>query len=120
MLSLDLALLGVHFDLVLWCLCYDVLSIWMPLYWHCLSSLARWYIHVWHLAGMCFVQVGRLERCCCCLRSLSCDGSDTNNALWMVIIPFCQGLFCCFSFFGGLRFWAVVRAQPGSVGTFII
>ena len=45
---------------------------------------------VWHLAGMCFVQVGRLERCCCCLRGLLCDGSDTNDALWVVIILFCQ------------------------------
>jgi len=45
---------------------------------------------VWHLAGMCFVQVGRLEWCCCCLRGLLCDGSDTNDALWMVIILFYQ------------------------------
>ena len=46
---------------------------------------------------MCFVQVGRLEWSCCCLRGLLCDGSDTNDALmfpardtndalWMVII----------------------------------
>ena len=42
MLSLNVALLGVHFDLTLWCLCYKVLSFWVPLYWQCLSSLARW------------------------------------------------------------------------------
>ena len=39
---------------------------------------------------MCFVQVGRLELSCCCLRGLLCDGSDTNDALWMVIILFYQ------------------------------
>ena len=43
MLSLNVALLGVHFDLTLWCLCYKVLSFWVPLYWQCLFSLARWY-----------------------------------------------------------------------------
>jgi len=47
---------------------------------------------IWHLAGVCFVQVGRLERCCCCLRGLLCDGSDTNDALWMMIILFFQGV----------------------------
>ena len=45
---------------------------------------------VWHLAGICFVQVGRLERCCCCLGGLLCDGSGTNDAVWMVIILFYQ------------------------------
>ncbi len=45
---------------------------------------------VWHWAGMCFVQVGKLERCCCCLRAHLCDSSDTNDALWMVIIIFYQ------------------------------
>ncbi len=45
---------------------------------------------IWHLAGVCFVQVGRLERCCCCLRGLLCDGSDTNDSLWTVIILFYQ------------------------------
>ncbi len=44
---------------------------------------------VGHLAGMCFVHVGSLERCCCCLRGLLDDGSDTNDV--------------CFSFFGGRR-----------------
>ncbi len=45
---------------------------------------------VWHLARMCFVQVDRLEWCCCCLRprGLHFDGSDTYtiDAQWMVII----------------------------------
>ncbi len=45
---------------------------------------------VWHLAGTCFVQVGRLERCCCCLRGLLCDSSDVKDAVWMVIILFHQ------------------------------
>ena len=41
---------------------------------------------VWHLARMGFVQVYRLERCCCCLRGLLCDSSDMNDALWMCVI----------------------------------
>ena len=45
---------------------------------------------VWHLARMCFVQVGRLERCCCCLRGLRCDSSDMNDAVWMCIILLIQ------------------------------
>ena len=43
-----------------------------------------------HLARMCFVQVGRLKQCCCCLRGLHCDSSDMNDALWMYIIPVIQ------------------------------
>ena len=43
MLSLDVSLLDVHFDLALWYLCYEVLSIWVPVYWQCLSSLPRGY-----------------------------------------------------------------------------
>ena len=39
---------------------------------------------------MCFVQVGRLERCCCCLRGLHCDSFDMNDALWMCIILLIQ------------------------------
>ena len=35
MLSLNVALLGVHFDLTLWCLCYRVLSFWVP----CISNV---------------------------------------------------------------------------------
>ena len=83
MFSLNVALLGVRFDLTLWCLCYLVFlgALAMPIFF---SSL------VWHLAGMCFVQVGRLERCCCCLRGLLCDGYDTNDALCMLIILFFQ------------------------------
>ncbi len=38
-----------------------------------------------HLVEMCFVQVGRLERCCCCLRGSLCAGSDTNDALRIVL-----------------------------------
>ena len=45
---------------------------------------------VWHLARTCFVQVGRLKRCCCCLRGLHCDSSDMNDALWMYIVPLIQ------------------------------
>ena len=45
---------------------------------------------VWHLARMCFVQVGRLERCCCCLHGLHCDSSDMNDALRMYIILLIQ------------------------------
>ena len=46
---------------------------------------------VWHLARMCFVQVDRLKRCCCCLRGLLYDSSDDmNDALWMYIIPLIQ------------------------------
>ena len=45
---------------------------------------------VWHLARMCFVQVGRLERCCCCLRGLHCNGSSMNGALWMCFILLIQ------------------------------
>ena len=45
---------------------------------------------VWHLARMCFVQVDRLKRCCCCLRGLHYDSSDMNDALWMYIIPLIQ------------------------------
>ena len=42
------------------------------------------------VAGMCFVQVDRLKRCCCCLRGLHYDSSDMNDALWMYIIPLIQ------------------------------
>ena len=45
---------------------------------------------VWHSARMCFVQVGRLKRCCWCLRVLHCDSSDMNDALWMYIISLIQ------------------------------
>ena len=45
---------------------------------------------VWHLVRMCFVQVGRLKRCCCCLHGVHCDSSDMNDALWMYIIPLIQ------------------------------
>ena len=81
-LSLTIALLGVHFDLTLWCLCcrachFECLVLAISRFF---SSLVR------HLAGMCFVQFGRLEWSCCCSRGLLCDGSDTNDALWMVII----------------------------------
>ena len=47
---------------------------------------------VWHLAKICFVQVGGLERCCCCLRSLHYVSSDMNDALWMYIIPLIQDM----------------------------
>ena len=45
---------------------------------------------VWHLARMCFVQVGRLERCC--LHGLHCDSSDMDDALWMCIILLIQDM----------------------------
>jgi len=53
------------------------------LYWQYLVSLARRY-GAWLGCALC--KVGRLEWCCCCLRGLLCDSSDTNDALWMVII----------------------------------
>ena len=38
---------------------------------------------VWHLAGMRFVQVDRLERGFCYSYGMLCDSSDTNDALGM-------------------------------------
>ena len=53
---------------------------------------------VWHLARMCFVQVDRLKRCCCCLRGLHYDSSDDmNDALWMYIIPLIQDVLLAYA-----------------------
>ena len=38
---------------------------------------------VWHLAGMRFVQVDRLERGFCYSYGMLCDSFDTNDALGM-------------------------------------
>ena len=38
---------------------------------------------VWHLAGMRFVQVDRLQRGFCYSYGMLCDSSDTNDALGM-------------------------------------
>ena len=38
---------------------------------------------VWHLAGMRFVQVDRLERGFCYSYGMLCDSSDTNHVLGM-------------------------------------
>ena len=38
---------------------------------------------VWHLAGMRFVQVDRLEQGFCYSYGMLCDSSDTNDALGM-------------------------------------
>ena len=52
---------------------------------------------VWHLARMCFVQVDRLKRCCCCLRGLHYDSFDMNDALWMYIIPLIQDVLLAYA-----------------------
>ena len=59
---------------------------------------------IWHLAAMCFVQVGRLERFCCCLRGLFCDGSDMNDALWVCVTLLFQDVLLASSL------WFVVDA----------
>ena len=45
---------------------------------------------VWHLAGLCLVQVGRLQQFCCYFCGMLCDSSDMNDALWMSFIPLTQ------------------------------
>ena len=45
---------------------------------------------------MCFVQVGRLERFCCCLRGLFCDSSDMHDALWVCVTLLVQDFFIFF------------------------
>ena len=45
---------------------------------------------VWHLAGLCLVQVGRLQQFNCYFCGMLCDSSDMNDALWMCFIPLIQ------------------------------
>ena len=61
---------------------------------------------VWHLAGMCFVQVGRFEQYCCCLRGLFCDGSEINDACFLFFFRFfCLGQSPTLLFFFFFFFW---------------
>ena len=75
--NINIALLGVRFDLTLGS-CHSECLV--------LAISIVFSLLIQHLAEISFVQVGRLEWCCCCLRGLLCDGSDANDALRMVII----------------------------------
>ena len=64
---------------------------------------------VWHLAGMRFVQVDRLERGFCYSYGMLRDSSDTNDALGMyfkcILFMIIQDvLFFFFFFFGRERY----------------
>ncbi len=51
-----------------------------------------------------------LEWCCCCLRGLLCDSSDTDDALWMVIILLYRDVFLAsaYQYAVDTRFFEVV------------
>ena len=63
---------------------------------------------VWHLAGMRFVQVDRLERGFCYSYGMLCDSSDTSDALGMyfkcILFMIIQDVFFFFFFFGRERY----------------
>lgn len=73
----------------------------------------------WHLAGTCFLQLGRLARCCCCLRGRLFDGSDTNDTSWMMIILMFQDVLLASSSWYALHtmqwtsqfFWSLLRVM---------
>ena len=93
MLSLDIALLSVYFDLAWWCSSYEVLSFWVPLYWQCLSSSARWY----GLYGVDAVYVALSVTAL--IRTMLCGYQDVllATASWHAVdIKFLWGRYRCF------------------------
>ena len=63
---------------------------------------------VWHLARLCLVQVGRLERFCCYFCGMFCDSSDMNDALWMCVILLIQDVTLASGLQWTSRFFEVV------------
>ena len=47
---------------------------------------------VWRLAGLCLVQVGRLERFCSYFCGMFCGSANMNDALWMCFILLIQNV----------------------------